>query len=100
MFTREQALMDRFKSDTEKIIKDTCDMYSISVAMVLLDGGYLEADAMKKALTAIEKHAEELNEDRLAIGDCRRVLKEEYGIIIGDDETYARLELTSGDNEG
>lgn len=92
LFARETALRTEFKKTTLRIIKDTCDMYSISLAMVLSDKYNQSAEQIKTVLEAVDKLAEEFLEERLSIADCRRALIDETGIVIGEDALYVPME--------
>jgi len=92
MISREIDLRKDFKKETGEIIKDTCTMYSIALAMVLADKYHQTGDQITAVLSAVEKLSIEFLEDRLSIGDCRRALIEDLDLYIGDENTYKQLE--------
>ena len=89
---KERALKAEFSKETYKIIKDTCDMYSISLAMVLNDKYNQSNEQIMHVLDYVDKLAQEFLENRLSVADCRRSLIDEVGITIGEDATYLPLE--------
>jgi hypothetical protein len=92
---RMQAWME-VQDELKRSITSTCEMYSISLAMVLTDKYHQTPEQITAVLRHVEKLCDEFNDGLLSIADCRRTLIDEQGLVIGDEEIYKRLE-TGGD---
>jgi len=97
-YAREHELLEAFKQERDHIIDDSCEMYSIALAMTLHDRCDKTKTWVNNCLVYIEKLCVEFKEGRLSIADCRRVLIDEIDLIIGTDEKYVPMETTDPAN--
>jgi hypothetical protein len=98
MLAREFELAKQFDVERQHVIEDSCEMYSIALAMTLHDRCDKTRTWIENCLNHIQKLCEEFTEGRLSIADCRRALINEIDLAIGDDEKYLPLE-TKGEGK-